>query len=319
MAIKLLSKFKDKRILVIGDVMLDKYVWGKTERVSPEAPIVIVEVNKENYVPGGAANVANNISTLGGHAVLIGIVGKDEARKILETELKNRKIETHLIEDNRPTIQKVRIISQNQQLLRIDYEKKQYIEKHIESNIINFISKNKKFDAIVISDYAKGLVTRSLVEQLVEYANTNSIPLIVDPKPKHLDYYYGVSLITPNLKEASEMTSLEGEDDKDIEVMGKFLHEKIKSNIIITRGKKGMSLFESEKKVLHVPTKAKEVFDVSGAGDTVVAALSLALAVNAKLPDAVEIANHAAGLVVGKVGTSTLTLKELEMNMKNEF
>lgn len=311
--LNILNNFKGKNILVIGDVMLDKYIFGNVERISPEAPVQVVEVEKENYVPGGAANVANNIVALQGNALMVGTIGKDNEANILLNELKKRNINTEgiFIEKNKPTTQKVRILGQKQQLLRIDYEKKEYISKEIETNIINFIKNQiNNTNAIIISDYAKGVITENLINQIKDIASNKII--IVDPKPKHKNFYKNVSLITPNIKEAKEMTNKE-----DINDMGKELMKELSTSILITRGEKGMSLFEKDE-ITNIPTKAKEVYDVSGAGDTVVATLTLALAAGATLKQAAILANHAAGIKVGKLGTSTVTIEEIKKNLENE-
>lgn len=313
-----LDKFKGKRIFIVGDVMLDKYIWGDVERISPEAPVQVVSVNKESYVPGGAANVANNVASLGGEAILVGIAGDDEGQRILNKELKKRNIKTHLIIDDRPTIQKVRIVAQNQQLIRVDYEDKKYIEEHVEDKVVDILRKEGDLQVIIISDYIKGMVTENLVRMITEYAKSKKIPVIVDPKPKHLEYYKNIDVMTPNLKEAFEMSQIEGKSDKDIEIMGKYLYERTGANVLLTRGKDGMSLIRRDGETFHIPTKAKEVFDVSGAGDTVVAALALSIASQDDLKISSIIANHAAGVVVGKVGTSTANIDEIKRSLEND-
>jgi len=303
-----LENFKEKNILIIGDIMLDKYIFGKVDRISPEAPVQVVEVKKENYLPGGAANVANNIAALNANAFMVGIVGNDNEANILLEELNKRNINTSgIVKDaQKPTTQKVRILGQKQQLLRIDYEKKDYINKEAENNILNFIKTQiNNTDAIIISDYAKGVITQDLIKEIKDIAKEKII--IVDPKPKHKDFYKGTTLITPNLKEAKEMT--EKEED---------LIKELDSPILITKGEKGMSLYEKDGNITNIPTKAKEVYDVSGAGDTVVATLALALSSNTTLKQAAILANHAAGITVGKVGTSTVTIEEIKKNIENE-
>ena len=306
--IGILNSFKGKNILVIGDIMLDKYIWGKVERISPEAPVQIVNVEKEDYLPGGAANVANNISALNGNAFMVGIVGKDNEANILLEELKKRNINTNGIftDNSKPTTQKVRILGQKQQLLRMDYEKRDYLNKEMENNILNFIKeKISKIDAIIISDYAKGVITKNLIDQIKSIANSKII--VVDPKPKHKDFYKDVSLVTPNLKETKEM--VEKEED---------LVKELNTTILITKGEKGMSLYEKDGNITNIPTKAKEVYDVSGAGDTVVATLVLALSSNATPKQASILANHAAGITVGKVGTSTVSIREIKNSLEND-
>ncbi len=310
---QILNNFKQKNILVIGDIMLDKYIFGNVERISPEAPVQVVEVKKENYLPGGAANVANNIAALNANAFMVGIVGDDNEANILMNELKKRNINTEgiITDTEKPTTHKVRILGQKQQLLRIDYEKRDYLNKEIENNIINFIkSKIEDIDAIIISDYAKGIITKELIKNIKQIA-TNKI-IIIDPKPKHKDFYSDVTLITPNLKEAKEMTNKE-----NIEEIGKQLIQELNTPILITRGEEGMSLFDKQE-TTNIPTKAKEVYDVSGAGDTTVATLALALTSGATLKQAAILANHAAGITVGKVGTSTVSIKEIEESLENE-
>jgi len=314
--LQILNNFKGKKIAVIGDVMLDKYIFGNVERISPEAPVQVVEVKKENYLPGGAANVANNIAALQGNAFMVGIVGKDNEANILLEELKKRNINTQGIftDNNKPTTQKVRILGQKQQLLRIDYEKRDYLNEETENNILNFIKeKINNIDAIIISDYTKGVITENLINQIKDIAKDKTI--IVDPKPEHMDFYKDVSLVTPNIKEAREMTNSKSNDFKEI---GRKMLNRLNSPILITKGKEGMSLFEIDGNIINIPTKAKEVYDVSGAGDTVVATLTLALASNATIKEAAILANHAAGITVGKLGTATVTIEEIKQSLENE-
>ncbi len=306
--LSILNGFKGKNILVVGDIMLDKYIFGNVERISPEAPVQVVEVEKESYLPGGAANAANNIAALQGNALMVGIVGNDNEAKTLLNELKKRNINTEGIftDNQKPTTQKVRILGQKQQLLRIDYEKRDYLNKEIEDKILNFIKeKIGNINAVIISDYAKGVITKNLVEEIKEIAKNKII--IADPKPKHKDFYKDVSLVTPNIKEAKEMTEKE-----------ENLIKELNSPILITKGEKGMSLYEKDGNITNIPTKAKEVYDVSGAGDTVVATLALALSSNATLKQAAIIANHAAGITVGKLGTSTVSIEEIKNSLKDE-
>jgi len=288
--------------------MLDKYIFGNVERISPEAPVQIVNVKKEKFIPGGAANVANNIAALNANAFMVGVTGNDNEANILLNELKKRNINTEgiITDQNKPTTQKVRILGQKQQLLRIDYEKKDYLNKETENKIIAFIKeKIEKIDAIIISDYAKGVITKNLIENIKKIAGNKII--IVDPKPKHKDFYKNTTLITPNLKEAREMADNE-----------ENLIKELNTSILVTKGEKGMSLLEKDGNITNIPTKAKEVYDVSGAGDTVVATLTLALSSNATLKQAAILANHAAGITVGKIGTSTVTTEEIKASLKNE-
>jgi len=319
--INILEQFRTKKILVIGDIMLDKYIWGKVSRISPEAPVQIVNVERESYAPGGAANVANNAAALGAGTYIASIIGNDIAKNILVSELKNRSINTDgIIEDpTKPTIQKVRVIGQNQQLLRIDYEKRGYINADIEKNLINYLSRMiPAVDAVIISDYSKGVITRNIAMKVTDMARRYNRILVIDPKPEHKDFYKNVSLITPNNHEASEMAGINGDDDETIIEIGKKLLKEMNSALLITRGEKGMTIFELNGSITHIPTVAKEVYDVTGAGDTVVATGTLALSSGAGIIDAAKLANNAAGIVVGKIGTSTVSIEELKNGILND-
>lgn len=319
--IKIVEQFKNKKILVIGDVMLDKYIWGDVSRISPEAPVQVVDVVKESYAPGGAANVANNIAALNAKSFMVGIVGNDTTKDRLIQELKKRDIDVSglISDENKRTIQKVRVIGRNQQLLRFDYEKKGYISSKTENNIFDFISKNiGGIDAVIVSDYAKGAITRSLMENLIVLCKEKNKIIVVDPKPKNKEFYKGVTLITPNHTEAYQMSGLlEEPSDLVIGKIGKQLLEDLNSTVLITKGEKGMSLFEKDGKVTSIPTFAKEVYDIIGAGDTSVATVTLALASGSTFKEAAIIANHAAGITVGKVGTSTVSIEELKKSIEN--
>ena len=260
--LKILDNFKNKKILVIGDIMLDKYIWGDVLRISPEAPVQVVNVIKETFEAGGAANVANNIAALEGNVSMVGIAGNDEAKKILIEEMKKKCINIDgLFQDNdKPTTQKIRVIGKSQQLLRVDYENKEHVHKNIELSIIKFLEDNiKEADVVVISDYAKGVITKEISSNAIELSNKFKKPIIVDPKPKHKDFYSNVTLITPNNAEASEMTGIEDGSDESIQGIGNKLVKYLNTNVLITRGEKGMSLFEADGNTTHIPTKAKEV------------------------------------------------------------
>ena len=315
----IINQFRKKRILVIGDLMLDKYIWGNVSRISPEAPVQVVNVKKETYLPGGAANVANNISALGGKALLIGLVGNDIPNSMLLSLLKKKAVEIQGIihHKNKPTTQKIRVIANNQQLLRVDYENREYINQEEEKRIMKYIKIIiSKIDVVIISDYAKGLITKTLMQGIIRIAKQNNVDIIVDPKPKHVQYYRNVTLVTPNHKEACEMIGIEKKNNS-LEKTGREISRMLNANILITRGEKGMTLFEASK-ITNIPTKAKEVYDVTGAGDTVVAALGLAMGAKASLKQAAIIANHAAGITVGKVGASTVSLKELKKSVEED-
>lgn len=317
--LNILEHFKGKKILVIGDIMLDKYVWGDVSRISPEAPVQVVNVLKETYEPGGAANVANNISALTGKAFMAGITGNDDARGILLEDLKNKNINVDgiFIDNDKPTTQKIRIIGKSQQLLRVDYEKKEHVHKEIEDKMTVFFNRiMEQVDVVVVSDYAKGVITPAICEKLIQTAKNNNKVIIVDPKPKHMNLYANATLTTPNNAEASEMTGIEeGSDDVVLE-MGKKLLRELNSNILITRGEKGMSLFEKDGNVTHIPAKAKEVYSLIGAGDTVVATIAMAIASGADLKDAAVLSNIAAGIKVGKIGTASVSVEEIKREIE---
>jgi D-beta-D-heptose 7-phosphate kinase/D-beta-D-heptose 1-phosphate adenosyltransferase len=300
--------------------MLDKYIWGDVSRISPEAPVQVVNVLRESYAPGGASNVASNASALNGKIFVAGITGNDEAKNILIQELKNRGINIGGIftDNDNPTIQKVRIVGRSQQLLRVDYEKKEHVHKHIENSMIKFFEDTiKNMDIVVISDYAKGVITPEISQKLIQISKDHNKAIIVDPKPKHLNLYSNVTLITPNSAEASEMTNIEDGNDDVVLEMGNKLLRYLNANVLITRGEKGMSLFERNGNISHIPTKAKEVYSIIGAGDTVVATIALALASGADFKEAATLANIAAGIKVGKIGTASVSVEEIKKELES--
>lgn len=313
--IEIVNKFKDANILIVGDIMLDKYIWGEVKRISQEAPVQIAHINNETYAPGGAANVANNISALGAKVTVVGLVGNDEAKNILINELKKRDINTKgiITDPNRPTTAKIRVIAQNQQLMRMDYEKSHEPEYGICERILDFIKSTiNLYDVVIISDYSKGVVTKEMLTSIKKLCSTRKKKIVVDPKPKNMALYDNVFMITPNHIEASKFTGIEeGNNNANINKMGEKIQKSLNTNVLITRGSKGVTLFEKGKDHINIPTKAKEVYDITGAGDTIVAALALAIASGSDLRTASLISNYAAGIVVGKLGTSTLTKDEL--------
>ena len=320
----ILENFKGKKIIVLGDIMLDKYIWGNVSRISPEAPVQVVKVLKETFAPGGAANVANNIVALGSEVFIVGIVGDENPaeKNILLGELNMRKIDTSGIftDAGRPTTLKVRILGKSQQLLRVEYEKDSAFHASISEKILRFIeSRISSVDAIVVSDYAKGVVNPSLISNIISLANQNKKIFIVDPKPKHRELYKNVTLITPNHNEAVMMAGMSADDEYDLGEIGSNLVKSLGSSILLTKGEKGMTLFEKNGGVTEIPAKAREVYDVVGAGDTVVAAAALALSAGATLKEAAVISNIAAGIKVGKVGTSTVSIDEIRKELENEY
>jgi len=317
--LKILENFKNKKLLVIGDIMLDKYIWGDVSRISPEAPVQVVNVLRETYAPGGASNVASNASALTAKVFMVGIAGDDEAKNILIKDLKNVGINTEgiFIDKDKPTTQKVRIIGRNQQLLRVDYEKKQHSHQDIERSMIKFLEKIvKDVEIIVISDYAKGVISEEISQKIIQLANSSKKIIIVDPKPKHKEFYKDVTLITPNSAEASEMSEVEEGADENVIEIGNKLLKNLNTNVLITRGEKGMSLFEKNGNITNIPTHAREVYSLIGAGDTVVATIALALASGASLKEGAMLANIAAGIKVGKIGTASVSIEEIKKEIE---
>lgn len=331
----IINKFDKARILVVGDLILDEYIFGKVERISPEAPVPVLWANKRTHVPGGAANVASNLSSLDAKVHIVGVRGKDKNAEVLISELKKRDIDTKgvFIEPERLTTVKTRIISGHQQIVRIDWEHTEPLPKELNQQIFKFIQKNiDKYDAIVIEDYGKGVVNMQLLQGLVMLAHSHKKIVTVDPKEDHFQYYRGVTAITPNRKELENaIRNLKIKDttnrlklnndrlftDKDIDLAASQILKYLElESLLVTLGEKGMRLFEKNGKVTYIPTVAQEVFDVSGAGDTVISTFTLALCSGASKLEAAHISNYAAGIVVGKVGTAVTTRKELIERLK---
>jgi D-beta-D-heptose 7-phosphate kinase/D-beta-D-heptose 1-phosphate adenosyltransferase len=313
---KVVERFESARILAIGDVMLDRFIVGTVSRISPEAPVPVVDLTSETFKPGGAANAINNIRALGGEVIAVGIIGDDVSGKKLIDLLKQSGINTEgiIVIQNRPTIVKTRIIAGQQQIVRIDREKRDGLDNEWVQKILGFVNtKIKDIDAILISDYDKGVITNKLLEDVIPLAKKYNKPIIVDPKVEHFLDYKGVTIVTPNIKEASAATGISPINETSIRNMGQWLLTQLECDtVLITRGKDGMTLFENDGAVIHIPTVAREVFDVTGAGDTVTGVVALCLAVGAMMVDAAIIANTAAGIVVGKLGTATATKEELK-------
>ncbi|NOZ68196.1 MAG: D-glycero-beta-D-manno-heptose-7-phosphate kinase [Deferribacteres bacterium] len=314
------DKFSSTGILVIGDLMIDQYVWGRVRRISPEAPVPVVEVTEENLLLGGAANVANNVLSLGGKVFITGAVGTDETGKILINKFREKGLSTDgiIVDGSRPTTVKTRVIAHSQQVVRFDREVKSDISRSTLSSILGYVKDClPEIKGIIISDYCKGLITRTLIRKTLEIAGPD-VFIAVDPKIGHFDYYKGASLITPNINEASHGSGIDITDEKSLFAAGRVLLAKLQGKaVIITRGDEGMTLFEKSGKITNIPTCAREVYDVSGAGDTVIAALTLCHAAGASLKDAAVLANHAAGVVVGKIGTAVATPQEIIKSMKS--
>lgn len=314
---EIIKKFSNVNILVIGDFMLDEYIFGNVERISPEAPVPVIEENYRKHIPGGAGNVLCNLKSIGVNVYCSGIIGKDNEGQILKQSMLDFNIkekEFLLIETDRPTTRKTRIIAIHQQVCRLDREDKSPIDKilleKIFSQIRNIID---DINGIIISDYDKGVVIPELIHQIVELANSKNIPIFVDPQVTHFSYYKNVFIVTPNHHEAGRFLNrkLNNNDDNDIEQAGKEILEKLNCEyVLITRGEKGMSLIRKNYSI-HIPTMAKEVFDVTGAGDTVISILAASYCSGAEIDYATLLSNQAAGIVVGRLGAATIKPEEL--------
>ncbi len=312
---KILSKFPKKKILVVGDFMMDRFIWGKVSRISPEAPVPVVVVDHEDFRLGGAANVVNNIHSLGGKVILCGVVGDDEMGQRIMNELSEKEIETEgiFVEAGRQTTVKTRIFANQQQVVRIDREKTDHLKGSTSQSVSKYLFKKiGDSDGIILSDYGKGLLNRKLIRGIIRKARESRRLVMVDPKFKDYSVYRGATVITPNTKEASEASGIPITDELSLERAGGKLLKRLRCNaLVITRGEEGMAIFESHQEPHFVGTVAKEVFDVTGAGDTVIGTMALALAAGANIKRAAELANYAAGIVVGKMGTATATRNEL--------
>ena len=318
---KIISKFKDVKILIVGDIILDEFVWGDTSRISPEAPVPVVLVERESLMPGGAANVASNICALGAKAYLVGAVGRDEHGRRLEKILKEKGVDLEgVISDaQRPTTLKTRVVARHQQVIRIDREKISPLSESINKEIIDYVrEKIKEVDGVIIEDYGKGVITPRLLKEIVPLAKRHNKIITVDPKEEHISYYKGATAITPNRKEAEAMGGIKAKDDESLNRLGRALLRRLKLKAaVITLGEHGMRVFERGGKITHIPTVAQEVFDVSGAGDTVIAAFTVSLGAGAKMIEAAHISNFAGGIVVGKVGVATTSQAELKSRIKD--
>jgi len=316
---ELIKNFKDAKVLVVGDLILDEFMWGEVSRISPEAPVPVVWVKNESFMPGGASNVANNIRSLGAGVYLVGVIGDDDRGAILKGELEQKGINTDgvFVDPSRPTTLKTRVVAHHQQVVRIDKEKIDHIGGNMISKIIAYIENiMKDIDAVIIEDYGKGVITPSLLSKIVPAAKASRKIIAVDPKEEHFKYYRGISVITPNNHEAAKAVGFEIKDETTLKKAGQVLLDKIKCKIaLITLGENGMAVFQKGKPMTHIPTVAQEVFDVSGAGDTVIASYTLSLASGLDPIQSAYIANYAAGIVVGKVGIAVVTPEELLTRM----
>ena len=312
---RLLATMRARRVLVVGDVMLDEFLWGRVARISPEAPVPVVEITSQTFRLGGAANVAGNVRSLGGQAVIAGVVGSDPAGRRLRDALVSSGVEDALAVDDtgRPTTHKTRIIAHHQQVVRADREDASEIGAALEDALGDALRQSVRgAGAIILSDYQKGVVTRRLMKMVLDAARREGIPLLVDPKVRHFALYRGASVVTPNQNEAEQATGVRIRDAAGLYEAGRRILKTLRCRAaLITRGEHGMALFEQDRKPVEIATAAQQVFDVTGAGDTVIATLALALAAGARLPEAAMLANYAAGVVVGKIGTATVSPEEV--------
>jgi rfaE bifunctional protein kinase chain/domain len=316
-AIEIIANFSRSGVLVVGDIMVDHFIWGKVSRISPEAPVPVVDVQKDSILLGGCANVLNSIYTMGGKVYVAGVIGADNIGKRLLEELREREIETNgiVVEKGRPTTLKTRIVAHGQQMVRFDKESRKPITQVNTRKILNYVkSLRNKIGAVIISDYSKGVISQELIAGIKKIISNEKIYICLDPKQSDFSIYEGAYVITPNHHEAQRAAGMEINDENDLRQAGETLLKKYNFHaLLITRGEEGMSLFERGQKIAHThfSTRAKEIYDVTGAGDTVIGVLALSLAAEANLQEATCLANQAAGIVVGKVGTATVSQEEL--------
>jgi D-beta-D-heptose 7-phosphate kinase/D-beta-D-heptose 1-phosphate adenosyltransferase len=318
---ELVRRFPRARVLVVGDLMLDEFVWGKVSRISPEAPVPVVWIQSESVMPGGAANVASNIRALGGQVSVVGLSGEDRWGEILRGELGSRRIDVSgIVSSPRPTIVKTRVIAHHQQVVRVDREQKEpLLAATVDQLIRSVTARIDDVDAIVIEDYGKGVICRQLLEAVIPLARKRGKIITVDPKEDHFELYKRVTALTPNRAEAGAAVGRELDSDVDVARAGDELLRQLECEAaLITLGEDGMWLFERNGSQSRIPTVAQEVFDVAGAGDTVIATFTLALASGASMAQAAHMANQAAGIVVGKLGVATASPDELLGAMASE-
>lgn len=312
----IIKKFKNVKVLVVGDVMLDRYYWGSVERISPEAPVPVVKLEKNSLVVGGAANVAANISGLGAKAFLVGVTGDDDEAKLFKPLLNELNISSEYLVKikERPTTVKTRVVAHSQHVVRIDQETNSPLndrqEKKVRNTIENLL---EQIDIIIISDYAKGLLTENLIMRLITKGEELNKKVLVDPKGKSYEKYSGAHLLTPNRLEAANACGLSTDDLNVADKAGEILLNNLDvDSVLITQGEHGMTLFRKNYKPFHLDALARKVYDVTGAGDTVIASLGVTLGSGEDLETAARIANVSAGIVVEEVGTTIITQKKLK-------
>jgi rfaE bifunctional protein kinase chain/domain len=313
-ALDIVNQFTGKRVLVVGDVMLDEYIEGTAERISPEAPIPVLLQKNVRHVLGGAANVAANCASLGARVTLVGHIGEGERAVIVKKLCKDAKIDARFVsEKGRPTITKMRFVSEHFQLVRIDIEDTKPLSERSEQALVTLIKALPKYDVVIISDYAKGLVSQTIVESLKKKFGAGNI--IADMKPQHKTMYRGIRAITPNVKEALDMTLIRAQSDAEAELVAKRLAHSLRTAVVLTRGPEGITVRDGRHSA-HFKNSTSTVRDVTGAGDTLIAVLALALAAGTSLLEAAQLANTAAGIVVSSAGTIALTKSQFEEHLR---
>ncbi len=318
----MLQQFVGKKVLVLGDFMLDKYLWGDVRRISEEAPVPVVRVIKNNYFLGGAGNVCATITALNGQVFAVGLVGEDDEAEFLKDLLQEHQIITDYIvfDKSRPTTKKTRVLARNQLMLRLDYESYSAPSKPIQQTIISHLNALvPEVDIVVVSDRGKGLITRELMYSLTKLAEKNNKKIIVDPFPKHKDFYMGVSIVTPAEEEARKMADMKGNDPHNVEKMGEFLTEYFNAHVLIRRDLKGIDFFNFHGNAIHIPSSLKEVVDITGNRDVLLGTLALAVSSDLDMKDALKIASAAADITMSKIGTYTPTIGEIESIMKRNM
>ncbi len=320
--LELKSNFKSFNVAIIGDMMLDGYLWGDVKRISPEAPVPIVEIDNEFFRFGGAANVALNITKLGGNAMPFGLLGKDDNASIFKDLLNKANMSgDFLINDaSRPTTTKTRVISADQQIVRIDKESKEKISEELEQTLFDSLKNNiNSIDAIILEDYNKGVLSEDLIYKIIELANKKNKIITVDPKFENFFNFKNVTVFKPNLKETEDSFGIKISSKDDIEKIGFELLKKIDSKyILLTLGADGMAIFENGKQMEIIPTKARKVLDVSGAGDTVISTLTISLLAGASISEATNLANYAGGLVCEEAGVVPIEKEKLFNHLFSE-
>lgn len=318
----LFDNFLGKRIAVIGDLMLDKYIWGSVSRISPEAPVPVLEVESESARLGGAANVANNIKSLGAEPILFGIVGDDEAGETISRILGDMSLrrEGVMKVSDRPTTVKTRVIAHNQHVVRMDHEMRKDVDEKLVARVIDILgSMSDEIDGLIFEDYNKGMLTKELLSGVIRFANKNDTVVSVDPKQNNFFEYKHVTVFKPNRKEAENALRMPiGSDEEALAAAKELLADLHCQNVLLTRGEKGMTLVAKDGTYAHFPTKARKVADVSGAGDTVISTFTVALVSGATVTEAAAIANHAGGIVCGEVGIAPVDREKLFAEVAND-